>query len=447
MELQKGWINGEWPDRLSQPILVPGLWNITYPEADGVGFYHTTFTVPDSWWGKPVLLHFEGVTYRCEVWISGKYVGGHEGGYTPFWFDVSSYIKRGDLNELVVRVAAPSRKKTVDGMILKQMPLSKQSWYYTYGGIWGQVFLESCPSIACQSVTVDPDLRQELAQVEVTLHNRKAQSQHTNLQILVIDPQGKLVLKQDEQVTVPPGETRYKYSLQISNPLAWSCEQPNLYHLEIQVRCIDGEEDHQTVTFGMRDFTVQDGQYYLNGQPINIRGILLQPNFPVNLITHPNREMMIREITLAKEAGFNMIRTHIQPSPPGYLDLTDEMGIMVYAESCLAWIRDSSRLWDHGQREIKAMIDRDRNHPSVVFWGIYNENPQVSMINGKALVQLARSIDPTRVIVDNSGGSLAIDQDFGWVDRATVTAARETQSQQNPGCSPLPGWYHIQVDE
>jgi hypothetical protein len=150
----------------------------------------------------------------------------------------------------------------------------------------------------------------------------------------------------------------------------------------------------------------------------------------VNLITHPDREMMIREITLAKEAGFNLIRTHIQPSPPGYLDLTDQMGMLVYAEACLAWIRNSSRLPDHGRREVQAMIERDRNHPSVVIWGIYNENPQANAINGEALVRFARALDPTRVIVDNSGGSLAIDQDFGWIDRAMVTPARETRAER-----------------
>jgi hypothetical protein len=428
--LHSGWTQGGWPVQRSQPIQVPAIWNIEYPEADGIGFYRTTITVPDSWNGRAVLLHFEGVIYRCEAWIDSQYVGSHEGGYTPFWFDITRFVRYGDQSELTVRVTALSQKKAVDGMLLHQTPLSKQSWYYTYGGIWGQVYLEACPSVACQSLTVDPDLRREKAELEIAVNNRLAQFRQISLRISVSDPRGALVFEQEGSVPAPPGVAHFTYPLPLPRPLAWSCEQPNLYRVEILARDEDGEEDHQATTFGMRDFTVHDGQFFLNGEPIFIRGILLQPNFPVNLIKHPDAEMMVREITLAKEAGFNLIRTHIQPAPPGYLDLTDEMGMLVYAESCLAWIRDSPRMLDHGRREIKAMIDRDRNHPSVVFWGIYNENPPASAINSEALVRLARAIDPTRVIVDNSGGSLAIDQDFGWIERATVTPSRETQRER-----------------
>ena len=179
----------------------------------------------------------------------------------------------------------------------------------------------------------------------------------------------------------------------------------------------------------MRDFTVHAGQFFLNGQPIYIRGVLLQPNFPITLVTHPNREMMVRELTLAKEAGFNLIRTHLLPAAPGFLDLADQMGMLVYSETNLGWIRESPRMLEHGKRETQALIERDYNHPSVVFWGIYNENPPASALYGADLSNWARAIDPTRVIVDNSGGALAIDQDFGWIDRANVMPAFQTQAE------------------
>ena len=109
---------------------------------------------------------------------------------------------------------------------------------------------------------------------------------------------------------------------------------------------------------------MRDGEFFLNDEPIYLRGVLLQPNYPVGLITPPTREMMEREIRLMKEAGFNMIRAHIRPAPPGYLDLTDEMGMLVYAESSLAWIRESPRWLDHGSREMRAH-DRAGPQPSV----------------------------------------------------------------------------------
>ena len=174
---------------------------------------------------------------------------------------------------------------------------------------------------------------------------------------------------------------------------------------------------------------MRNGQFFLNDEPIYLRGVLLQPNYPVGLVAPPTREMMEREITLMKDAGFNMIRAHLRPAPPGYLDLTDEMGMLVYAESSLAWIRESPRWLDHASREIRALIERDRNHPSVVIWGIHNENRAASAATSDALIPLVRSLDPTRVVVDNSGGTMAIDQDFGWSDHTTVVDSWQTERQ------------------
>lgn len=139
--------------------------------------------------------------------------------------------------------------------------------------------------------------------------------------------------------------------------------------------------------------------------------------------------MMRREIMLMKEAGFNLIRTHLRPSPPGYLDLTDEVGMLVYAENSLGWIKSGPRLFDHGRREAQAVIERDSNHPSVVLWGLLNENRPANAIMGEELLRWARALDPTRVLLDNSGGSLCVDQDFGWIDRTTVVSSGETERQ------------------
>ncbi len=426
-----GWQGGHWPADRAQPVHVPGIWNIEYPQAEGVAFYRTAFTIPDSWREKVILLHFEGAIYRSEVWIGGKFVGSHEGGYTPFQFNITDFIRYGETNPLVVRVTALSRTKTIDGLVLEQTPLSKQSWHYVYGGLWGGVSLEAVPRVACLDVSIDPDLRRERAQVELCLANWLDECRQVSAVLRVFDPRGDLALELNSDIPVPPGQTRFMYTLNLPRPAPWSCSCPNLYRLEVRLVDEDDQVDAYSTHFGMRDFTAQNGQFLLNGEPVFIRGLLLQPNYPVNLIAHPNREMMVREITLAKEAGFNLIRIHLQAAPPGFLDLTDALGMMVYEESSLGWIRESPRMLDHGRREVSAMITHDRNHPSVVFWGIYNENPPASAANSRELVRLARSLDPTRVIVDNSGGSLAIDQDFAWIDRATVTPAGEARSERN----------------
>jgi len=428
--IRAGWTEAAWPEDRAGPVQVPAIWNVAYPDAEGVGFYRKTFQVPAEWQGRVLRLHLSGASYRAEAWLNGVYVGSHEGAYTPFSFDVSSAIRAGAENQLVVRVAALSKTRDVDGVALAVSPASKQGWYYTHGGLWGDVYLETRPTLSCRAVIVEPDLYQEMVLVELGLDNSTVESLPVDLRLEIAGPDGVPVAAEGSSVAVPPGLAHFTYRIPLPRPMRWDCDNPNLYCLKVGLGERGEEVDSLSTRFGVREFTVRDGQFFLNGEPILLRGLLLQPNYPVTIVTPPTREMMVREIRLAKEAGFNLIRTHIRPAPPGYLDLADEMGVLIYAESCLAWIKDSPRLLDHGRRELQAMIERDRNHPSVVFWGINNENRAANVINGDALIRFVRALDPTRVIVDNSGGTMAIDQDFGWVDRATVVASRSTQRQR-----------------
>jgi beta-galactosidase len=425
------WVHGQWPESQSEPVEVPALWNITHPDREGVAYYRCRFTVPADWADRTITLRFEGVSYRADVWVNGARVGGHEGAYTPFAFDVTRAIRVGASdNQLVVRVASLSRTQNVDGMVLIHSPASKQTWHYTHGGIWGAVSLEARSLLSCVAVVVEPDPRQEMAVIELTIQNDKLTSQPLDLTQVIARPDGSLAADQTSALTVPPGTVNLTYRIPLPRPVLWDCENPNLYRLEVGITGQGSARDQQSVRFGMRDFTVRDGQFLLNGEPIYLRGVLLQPNYPISIVVPPSQEMMVREITLAKEAGFNLIRCHIRPAPPGYLELTDEMGMLIYAESCLAWIKDNPRLLDHGRRELRAMIERDRNHPSVVFWGIHNENRAASALTSDALIRHVRSLDPTRVIVDNSGGTMAIDQDFGWVDRTTVVPSRSSERER-----------------
>ncbi len=424
-----GWTNGHWPEARSESIQVPAIWNIAFPDAEGIGFYRRIFDLPADWHGKAVELHFDGVSYRAEVWLNGRFVGAHIGAYTRFSLDITSFIHTDSSNELIIRVAALSRTKAVDGMVLKFLPASKQGWYYVFGGIWGKVVLEILPLVSCETVAIFPDLYREIAEVEVALNNRHPNYRQASLRLQIIAPDGVIVSEQSPPVWLYPGINRFAYRLSVPQLYPWDCDHPHLYQMITEIE-VDGQADSTSTTFGMRDFTVRDGQFLLNGSPIYIQGVLLQPHYPINLVTPPDPEMLIREITLVKEAGFNLLRSHLRPSPPGLLDLTDRLGILVYAETSLGWIRDNSRLLEQGRREIAELVGRDCNHPSVVFWGIFNENPDAVAVNSDALVRFTRSLDPTRVVVDNSGGAMAIDQDFGWQDRATMVPNRETERQE-----------------
>jgi beta-galactosidase len=426
---RQGWTTGHWPQARSESIQVPAIWNIAFPDAEGIGYYRKVFDLPAGWDGKAIQLHFDGVSYRAEVWLNGRFVGAHMGAYTPFSLDVTEFVLRDSSNELIVRVGALSRTKDVDGMVLKFLPASKQGWYYVFGGIWGKVVLKALPLVSCEALAIFPDLYREIAEVELTLNNRHPNFRQASLRLQILGSVGAIVSDQSTQIWLYPGLNRFAYRLSMPQPYPWDCDHPYLYQMIAEIE-IDNQADRTSTTFGMRDFTVQDGQFLLNGSPIYIQGVLLQPHYPVNLVTPPDPEMLVREITLVKEAGFNLLRSHLRPAPPGLLELTDRLGILVYAETSLGWIKDNPRLLDHGRREIAELVGRDCNHPSVVFWGIFNENPATAAVNSDALVRFTRSLDPTRVVVDNSGGTMAIDQDFGWQDRATMVPNRETERQE-----------------
>lgn len=427
--LAQDWLGAGWPAEQADTVQLPSAWNVTHPDAEGVGFYRRSFTLPAEWAGRALLLHCVGAAYRAEFWVNGQFAGSHEGAYTPFWFEVTRLARAGVENEIVVRVAGLSRTQAVDGVSLKQAPAAKQAWYYIYGGLWGEVYLEALPWVAVQAAQVEPDFQRETALIEVTLNNRRAENRLINLSLMILAPDGTVAAEVGGEVAAPPGEASFVYRVTLPRPWAWHYDRPHLYQLQVTADD-NGEVDDHAVRFGMRDFTVENGQFLLNGEPVYIRGILLQPNWPVGLIAPPDRDMLVREITLMKEAGFNLIRCHLRPAPPGYLDLADEMGMLIYAETSLAWIRDSPRMLDHCRREVSALIERDRNHPSVVFWGIFNENVPANRLIGETLVRHARALDPTRVVVDNSGGSMAVDQDFGWIDRASMVPSRETTRQK-----------------
>lgn len=426
-----GWNGVEYPDNQAECMTVPGIWNLTHPGVDGVGFYKTQFNLPTNWQDKKVELAFEGVSYLTAVWVNGEFVGSHEGAFSPFRFDITSHLRWNESNQLVVRAASLSKDRAVDGIILKQAPAAKQAWTYTCGGIWGEVHLEALPRLAIRTVKVTPDLPGQKIILDLQVQNTHPVSQQAELKLVVSTKTDQVVAEQPNPVYLPPGISQLHYLIPIPSPQLWTCQDPVLYQLRCAVSDpTSGSVDVQETHFGMREFTVKDGQFFLNDEPIFLRGTLLQPDYPATLIPPPSKEMIGRDIRLVKEAGFNLLRIHLRPAIQELLDLADELGVLVYAESCLGWIRESPRMMGHGLREIETLIDRDYNHPSVVFWGIYNENPPAATYNGRELASYARSLDPSRVVVHNSGGSMAIDQDFGWIERTWVLPANESALQR-----------------
>lgn len=378
----------------SLSVRVPAVWDLWLPDYDGVAWYYREFELDDAFFGGKLALTFDAVNYYAEVWLNGEKAGEHEGGYTPFSLDVTALARPGR-NLLAVRVIDP---KNAEGWGLfkpKELPIAKETGYWSFAGIWGGVRITALPSEHITDVFVKPDMNRNRIAVDV-----KADAAQDRLVRLSIE---------GTSCAVDGAPGALKMDFPGFEP--WTPDSPRLYTLRAELLGDDGPIDVVTVRFGMREFTVKDNRFHLNGRPIFIKGVLHQPDYARSLAAPETAELARREMELAKEAGFNLMRLHIKPAPPVTLDLADEMGMLLYAEPSIGWIKDSPQMKSRCEASVREMILRDRNHPSVVIWGMLNESGNADYVTGGGaqiikddLCKLARSLDPSRLVIDDSGG-------------------------------------------
>ncbi|HOD52046.1 MAG TPA: glycoside hydrolase family 2 TIM barrel-domain containing protein [Candidatus Hydrogenedentes bacterium] len=373
-------------------VTVPSVWDLWFPDYDGVGWYYREFEVGEEWRERYASLEFEAVDYFAEAWLNGQPVGSHEGGYTPFSLPASSALRIGK-NLLVVRVVDPHGPNGYGDFGPQQIPCAKEQGYFSFAGIWGSVRLLGRNPAHITDVFLEPDPRRKRVTATVTA------SQPGKVRLTVA---GTPYLSEGEPGALVVDFPDFEY---------WSPENPALYEMHCQLLDDGRVVDETAVRFGMREFTVKEGRFFLNSQPIFLKGVLHQPDYARTLAGPESEELARRELTLAREAGFNMVRMHIKTPPRVSLDIADELGLLVYEEPPIGWIANSRWMRERCEREVREMVLRDRNHPSVVMWGILNESGNAGYhVNGGAqlikddLARLARSLDPSRVIIDDSGG-------------------------------------------
>lgn len=392
--VREAWYDA-FPQEQAMTVNVPGVWDIWIPDYDGVGWYYRTFEAPDTVSGAHVELQFSGVNYFAEVWLNGIHVGAHEGGYTPFALDVTAAIAAG-ANRLAVRVVDPKGPEGFGIFKPLELPIAKEMGYWSSGGIWGNVQLSVMPKSHITDVFVQPDLRRKRIAVQVAA----AHLPETALIHLAVEGTPYACAGKPGLMLLPMSQFE-----------TWSPDSPHLYRLRADIRDGDHVLDSVTTRFGMREFTVKDNRFHLNFRPVFLRGVLYQPDYARSLVAPESDAIARREIEYAKAAGFNMIRVHIKPAPKIFLELADELGILLYEEPSIGWIKDSEYMRARCEASVREMILRDRNHPSVVIWGMLNESGNAEYVtHGGAqnikedLCRLARSLDPTRVIIDDSAG-------------------------------------------
>lgn len=385
-------------------ISVPSCWEEIEQDYEGVATYGKAFNVSRDWKGRTVRLQFDAVNYIAEVWLNDHCVGRHEGGYGPFEFRVDDLLKYGEDNFLSLRVVGPVVSRddlVIDGLGKNDAPHWRGA---IAGGIWQSVRLVASGPVMVDDIFVVPQLKNNSARVKLKLNNTALTSGAAKVTVRVSDASGR-VAEHEEFVALKPGENRTDWVLSIPDAKYWSPESPYLYTLKVAVE----DSDEESIRFGMRELTIRNRQFELNGKPIYIKAAFFEGLYPTKLALPDSREMAVREIQLAKEAGFNMIRPWRKPPPPMWLDLCDEMGVLVIGglpiECMRQWPTVTPQMPERIENEVRSAILRDRNRACIVQWEIFNEIGRMELKRLKhPMSMLARKLDPTRLILDESGG-------------------------------------------
>jgi len=383
---------------------------------EGLAWYRRNFTVLSEWNGKFIKLHFWAVNYRADVWLNGKYLGFHEGGYTPFWFDASPYLNYSSSNNITVLVD----NRHIDPRV------PDGSWGMKHGGIHQEVFLEACANLTVLWSKIDTEgiVGQSTVNANLSLYNRYSESKDFNVSVKVVDLQnGASVINQSRVFSFSANETReVKFNLTLYSPKLWSTETPNLYILRATISMGGLPLDEYESTFGVRELEVRPDGLYLNGEKLFIRGVNLREFYPQMGFTTPDAIRQL-DVELIKAANVNMIRLAHNPQHPHLLDLADREGLLIFDEIPAWQIRTTNieAKLASGKQQLREMILRDYNHPSVIIWGTgnelrlgTNEDRWVKELNAEA-----RALDKTRPVThasDRHPPARSIDPTFAYDD-------------------------------
>jgi hypothetical protein len=394
-------------------ISVPAPWQAQFADLrqySGLAWYRRMFTTPaaDNTADSVTILHFGAVDYFATVWLNGRLLGEHEGGYLPFELECGAALRSDGPNELVVRVVDPGTDGDDDlGFPFAEVPHGKQSWYGPIGGIWQSVYIEQRAAEHLTRVRITPQVADEAADVSVWIS--RPLSGPRQLELVVTDPLGRSDrFRHRLEQGAEGAETR----VQIPAPLLWDTDTPNLYTLDVALATPEAggaPGDRVTEQFGMRTIgTSPDGHLMLNGKLLYLRGALDQDYYPHTIYTPFDDGALDTQFAMAKHMGLNCIRTHIKITDPRYYAAADRAGMLIWTE-----LPNWQDLTDAAKRRARetmiGMVERDWNHPSIVIWTIVNENwgtdLAVNADHRAWLVEMyteLKTLDPHRLVVGNS---------------------------------------------
>ena len=356
-------------------------------------WYKRTFTVPKAWKGKQVQLNFGAVDRIASVFVNGKKVGTHTGGYDAFSMDITDFLQSGE-NTLVVGAYDPNDGRAASG---KNGPRGD---YIFTSGIWQTVWLEPVAKQSIASLKLIPDVKNNRLEVVVNANQG-------GLQVKAIADNGST------QVSEATGASNQRFYLPVKNPRLWSPEDPFLYGLKLQLKNAKGKVvDEVSSYFGMRTVSMEMVDSIMrpmvNGEFVFQIGLLDQGYWPDGAFTAPTEEALLYDIELAKRTGFNVIRKHIKVEPQRWYYHCDRLGLLVWQDMPNLWEPDdvdSVAVRQQFRDELKVMIDQHISSPSIIMWVPFNENWGAFEVTD--ITNWVKNYDKTRLVNGNSGYNYA----------------------------------------
>ncbi|MDG3583856.1 glycoside hydrolase family 2 protein [Galbibacter pacificus] len=372
-------------------------------------WYETSFTVPDNWNGKNILLHFGAVDWKTDIWLNGIKIGSHTGGYTPFSFNITPFLQSGD-QKLKIKVWDP----TSDGPQPrgKQVKKPEGIWYTPVTGIWQTVWIEPVADKSIKELKITPNIDESTVSIKPVLTNA---TYGDVIEVTVKDG--------DKVLSVTKANAAEAFDIYVENQKLWSPEAPFLYRMTVKLLSNGAITDEVESYFAMRKISKKRDENGIVRMQLNNKdyfqfGPLDQGWWPDGLYTAPTDEALKYDIVKTKELGFNMIRKHVKVEPARWYTHCDELGILVWqdmpsGDAAPIWqnkkyfdgteLKRSNKSEQIYRKEWKEIIDYLYSYPSIVVWVPFNE--AWGQFKTVEITEWTQSYDPSRLINSASGGN------------------------------------------
>lgn len=401
--MEQDWAGGgaEFPQSITVPFPWGSKLSGVESQAD-IGWYRRGIRVPAEWRGSRVFVVVGACDWLTTGWLDGNKVGSFQGGYTPFEFELTDAVKWGQQQQFVLRVDDTPHPFKLEG---------KQG-YGPAKGIWQTVYLEARAAVALETVQFLPDIDNKKVTVKATLDTPAPAAMEFELHFKPQDRRQTVVT-----ANVPAGRKDIEFDVPMRQMRLWSLDDPYLYEVKA-VLSGSGQGDTVSTYFGMRKIGVArlpgtDYPYVtLNNKPIYLKLSLDQAYHPDGFYTFPSDAFMRDEILRSRQIGLNGQRIHVKIGIPRKLYWADKLGILIMADVPNSWGQPDEKMRSEAEVALRGMIRRDFNHPCVFSWVIFNET--WGLRTGKkgytpetqewvaSMVRLAKGLDPTRLVEDNS---------------------------------------------